>query len=180
MTQKAVSKIVGELKQDTTIEEWLISEAFEVPFFDNCKLNFTFMNDEPGFLNESDSTLSNFFSLGKQTRLEASELVYENCRKFLEDVGYDEADKYLWEIKDKNKIWDFVNPTGVYVSKRSRRDCDIYIQIACECDWEQEHGLQLVFRQGRKLTRVSSQDGHLTEADAYDKPDEQDKLLSEF
>jgi len=52
--------------------------------------------------------------------------------------------------------------------------------VACECDWEPEHGLQLVFRQGRKLTRISAQDGHLTEADAYDKPDEEDELLSKF
>lgn len=53
-------------------------------------------------------------------------------------------------------------------------------QAFCECDWEEEHGLQLVFRQGKKLTRISDQDGHLTEADAYDKPDEEDELLSKF
>ena len=52
--------------------------------------------------------------------------------------------------------------------------------MACECEWEQEHGLQLVFRQGKKLTRVSDQDGHLTKADAYGIPDNEDKLLSAF
>lgn len=52
--------------------------------------------------------------------------------------------------------------------------------MVCNCDWEYEHGLQFVFRQGRVLTRVSAEDGHLTEADAYDKPDSKDKLLSQF
>jgi hypothetical protein len=56
----------------------------------------------------------------------------------------------------------------------------MYVQIACQCDWEQEHELQLVFRQGRKLTRISYFDGHLTESDAYGKPDEEDELLSGF
>lgn len=37
-----------------------------------------------------------------------------------------------------------------------------------------------MFRQGKKLTRISDQDGHLTEADAYDKPDEEDELLSHY
>jgi hypothetical protein len=40
--------------------------------------------------------------------------------------------------------------------------------------------LQLVFRQGRQLTRVSGQDGHLTHADAYNVPDSEDALLSSF
>jgi hypothetical protein len=73
-----------------------------------------------------------------------------------------------------------VHPSEIYVTRRPKNDQDIYIQIACECDWEEEHGLQLVFRQGKKLTRVSSQDGHITEADAYGRPDEEDELLSQF
>lgn len=48
----------------------------------------------------------------------------------------------------------------------------------CGCEWEEEHGLQLVFKEGKKLTRISGYDGHITAADAYDIPDEQDELLS--
>jgi hypothetical protein len=99
---------------------------------------------------------------------------------FLDAVEYDEADEPLRQINNKNEIWEFIQPTEIYISRRHRRDNDIYLQVSCECDWEQEHGLQLVFRQGKKLTRISDQDGHLTEADAYDKPDEEDELLSKF
>lgn len=31
--------------------------------------------------------------------------------------------------------------------------------ISCECEWENEHGLQLIFKDGKSLTRVSSVDG---------------------
>ncbi len=98
----------------------------------------------------------------------------------LEAIGYDEADQSLKDITDPNEIWNFVHPSKIYVSRRHRRDKDIYIHITCRCDWEEEHGLQLVFRQGKKITRVSDIDGHLTESDAYDKADEDDELLSEF
>ena len=37
-----------------------------------------------------------------------------------------------------------------------------------------------MFRQGKVLTRVSHQDGHLTDADAFDKADSEDLLLSRF
>jgi hypothetical protein len=175
-----ISNVLGKLTQDKDIEEWLYSEEIAVPFFDNQKLAVIFMNNERNFVNESDSAIRNFLSLGNDERLKLSNLVHENCFEFLEQIDYDELDKPLWEIKDKNDIWNFVTPTKIYVSKRHRRDCDIYIQVSCECAWEQEHGLQLVFRQGKKLTRISDQDGHLTLADAFDKPDEEDKLLSEF
>ena len=66
------------------------------------------------------------------------------------------------------------------MARRSRRYEDIYINVTCECEWEKEHGLQIVFRQGKQLTRISEQDGHLTEADAYDKPDKEDALLNQF
>lgn len=175
-----ISKILGELNRDKDIEEWLYTEEIEVPFFDNQKFTFVFTKNDADFVNESETAIRSFLSLGNTERSSISDLVYKNCKDFLDDIGYDEFDKPLWEITDKNEIWNFVTPTKIYISKRFRRDCDIYIEIACECAWEQEHGLQLVFRQGKKLTRISDQDGHLTEADAFDKPDEQDKLLSEF
>ena len=99
---------------------------------------------------------------------------------FLNAVEFDEADQPLWNIKDENEIWNFIYPQTIFVTRRHRHDENIYINVTCECEWEQEHGLQLVFRQGKILTRISAQDGHITEADAYNKPDNEDKLLSQF
>ncbi len=35
------------------------------------------------------------------------------------------------------------------------------------CDWEREHGLQIVFKQGLFVNKVGAFDGHLTNSDAY-------------
>jgi len=46
----------------------------------------------------------------------------------------------------------------------------VYFSIEGNCDWEEEHGLQLVFRDGTEVTKVGQYDGHLkTETgDVYD------------
>ena len=182
MSQDIISKIIGRLKQEANFPDWWKSDAIEIPFFDNEKLTITFMDFEPDhdktFVEEADQALANFLQLTSADRNSISDLANKNCQDFLDAVGFDEADETLRQINKQDEIWKFIHPTEIYLTRRNRRDNDIYVQIACECDWEQEHGLQLVFRQGKQLTRISEQDGHLTEADAYDKPDEEDELLS--
>lgn len=187
MNKEIISKIIGRLKQEDNFPDWWKSEEISIPFFDNEKLTITFMDFEPEhdktFIDEADQALINFLKLNADDRNLISVLAYKNCMDFLDAVEYDEADEPdepLRQINNKNEIWNFIQPTEIYVTRRPYKEQDIYVQIACECDWEQEHGLQLVFRQGKKLTRISDQDGHLTEADAYDKTDEEDELLSRF
>ena len=180
--EKITSKIIGDLFQDS-FDDWWKSKPVFIPYF-NVNLEIIFIdfapNEDVNFIEEADVALSDFLNLSENNRNEISVLVHKNCTDFLDMVEYDEFDEPLHQIKDSNEIWNFVQPNQIYVSRRHRRDKDVYIQVSCSCDWEQEHGLQLVFRQGKKITRISDEDGHLTEADAYDKPDSDDELLSKF
>jgi hypothetical protein len=184
MTKEITSKIIGQLKQEDQFPDWWKSSKIEVPFFENEKLTVTFMDFEPKhdktFIEEADQALTNFLKLNLVDRNSISDLAYRNCKDFLDAVDFDEADQPLRQIKDYNEIWNFIHPTEIYVTRRPYKEHDVYLMLACECDWEQEHGLQLVFKQGKQLTRISDQDGHLTEAGAYDKPDEEDELLSNY
>ncbi len=132
------------------------------------------------FIEEADIALSNFLNLTTDYRLSISELAYNNYKHFRDSVSFDKTVQEHIRLNDKNEIWNYIHPTEIYRTRRPYNERDIYILLACECDREKEHGLQLVFRQGIKPTRISEQDGHLTEADAYDKPDEEDELLSQF
>lgn len=184
MSKEIISKVIGRLKQEDSLRNCWKSEEIEIPFFDNDKLSISFTDFDPehdkAFIDEADQALINFLKLSAYDRSLISELVYKNCMDTLDAVENDETDEAIRQLKTKNEIWKFIQSTGIYVTRRPYKDQDIYVQIACACDWENEHGLQLVFRQGKKLTRISDQDGHLTEADAYDKPDEEDQLLSRF
>ena len=145
---------------------------------------FTFMDVDPTldtiFISEADTAIRNFLNLATSDRDDYSELIYKNCTDALDTLGDDDANPDLANLNDPNEIWRFVNPSGIYISRRHRRETDIYLAVSCGCEWEEEHGLQLVFKQGKKLTRVSGHDGHIIEADAYDIPDEEDELLSKF
>ena len=178
-----VSQSLGILFQDSQFEDWWESIPKQVPLL-NETLKFTFMDLIPEgdnqYLEDADAALQNFLAKDESDRNQISELTYQHCLDFLNAVDYGDEDGTLRNLKDRNDIWDYVYPKEILVARRDRRDEDIYINISCECEWEKEHGLQLVFRQGKRLTRISEQDGHLTEADAYDKPDKEDKLLNQF
>ncbi|WP_435413603.1 DUF6985 domain-containing protein [Psychroserpens mesophilus] len=178
------SDIIGELNQDNQFEDWWHSLPIKIPFFNNKTVEIAFMGFVPEsdalFIKDADEALKTFLEKSETDRLSLSHLAYKNCMDFLNAIEFDEADQPLWNIKDENEIWNFIYPQTVFVTRRHRHDENIYINVTCECEWEQEHGLQLVFRQGKILTRISAQDGHITEADAYNKPDNEDKLLSQF
>jgi hypothetical protein len=184
MENKIVSQVIGELIQDGTFPDWWNSRTVAIPLFENHPMVITFKDfmpdDDDKLIAEADEALKHFLALGPEYKNNISALIKERCDEVLNDVEIHEDEQAMRDITDVNDIWKFVHPSEIYVSRRARRDEDIYVQIACECDWEPEHGLQLVFRQGKQLTRVSEQDGHLTEADAWDKPDEEDVLLSQF
>lgn len=178
------SKSIGYLFQNAQFEDWWESELIEIPFFNNKKMKITFMDFIPEsdteFIKEADEALQLFLQKNESDRLLISNLVHKNCMDFLNAVEFDEADQPLWDIQNENEIWNYVQPNEIFIARRPYNDEDIYVDINCECNWEQEHGLQLVFRKGKKITRVSQIDGHLTDADSYDKPDSEDKLLSQF
>jgi hypothetical protein len=164
--------------------DWWESGLVSIPFFDGEKLKITFMNflpqDDPKFIEEADTALSNFLKLGTIHRDSYSELIYKNYSECLD--GLDDEDRMLesLEFGSVQELWGFVEPGEIFVSRRNNNDMDIYIDISCECKWEEEHGLSLVFRQGKMLTRVSQHDGELTDADAFGKPDADDELLAKF
>ena len=59
-------------------------------------------------------------------------------------------------------IWEHVRPGPVHVARDE--DGVHYVGMEADCAWEKEHGLLLVWREGQVLTRVSNDDGGLTNA----------------
>jgi hypothetical protein len=170
MSSQVTSKVVGQLVEDHKSPGSWVSKEVPVPFLDGEKLRVFFEDFDPvedkEILAEADKALANFFALDNSYRESISHLVYKNCKDFLEATGFDEADQAMRDIKDEKEIWQFVHPTEIVVTPHPDDEYDMYVQVLCECDWEEEHGLQLVFHQGKKISRVSEQDGHLTDADA--------------
>ena len=176
------SKILGVLKQRDNVENWWTSAPTNVPLVE-AQIPFTFMDydakNDPSFLEEAEKALANFIKLDSFYKLQIAQNVFENfvdyC-SYIDEAGIPENMKGAQPLS----IWNHIHPTQVFLNRRESNDKDIYVVLTCECEWDKEHGLQLVFRQGKKLTRVSDQDGHLTDSDAFGFDDKDDKLLSSF
>ncbi|HQU82707.1 MAG TPA: hypothetical protein PKY59_06270 [Pyrinomonadaceae bacterium] len=158
---------IGKLKPHPDVpEEWLISKPILIPYFDEIKLEFTLQCDletDKSFLVNADKAISNFLSKNVSDRLSDSLNVFNNYREI-----QDYYDTQTWgapplQINHENEIWQYVNPGSVFICRGSNIDDNIYILITCECDWEPEHGLQLVFKNGLELTKVSGIDYDPTE-----------------
>lgn len=161
------SNIIGLLNQANGFDDWWESNPIAIPFFEDKKIAITYMDfvpeSDPTFIEEADLAIKTFLSKVATDRISISNAAYKNCMDFLNMVEYDEADQPLWNIKDKNDIWKFIYPHDIYVTRGHGKDEGIYINTACECEWEQEHGFQMVFKRGDQLVRLSAQDGYIGE-----------------
>ncbi|QDU44385.1 hypothetical protein Mal52_28660 [Symmachiella dynata] len=165
---------LGPLSPDTDVPDWLTSRPIAVPYFDGLELAFTLCGLEESDKNETVAVVRNFLDLDRRDRLAVGSYVFEYYLRYTELAA-----EFGWcsPINSQEDVWSHVHPTEVFVERRARGDREIYVQIAAECDWEPEHGLQIIYRAGEVLSRVSYQDGHLTHTDAFDLPEEQDQIV---
>ena len=106
--------------------------------------------------------LHSFFSLNNDDRLKVQPKVFKNYKEnedlFTDDEN-DEWGNYLPRLQE-SQVWNYCSPEEIYVD-RSYENEKIYIVVRFTCEWEVEHGMQFVYREGKTLTRVSPADGNL-------------------
>jgi len=115
---------------------------------------------------EFHDTIRNFISMDRKVLEDAQDHVYAYYSKVMESGWGDPP-----VIGSACEVWDFVRFGGEpFVSRRTHGDKKVYVSLECGCAWEQEHGLQIVFREGNFINKVGPFDGHLSNADAFDSP----------
>lgn len=149
---------LGTLQPDRDVKGWLKSEPVSIPYFDGQKLQFTIwdLEGDPSPQHFSDA-ITCFLRLDSLDRRHAADDVYRNFNNTVNAVGQDQVDCM---IPLSEQVWTHVHPRTLHVG-RNPADKKIYVMIAAECEWEPEHGLQLTYREGKSLHRVSEQDGHI-------------------
>lgn len=86
-------------------------------------------------------------------------------------MRWNECDEGYLEIPTQGEVWKHVRfGTEPFVTRRADTDEKIYISLESGCEWEPEHGLELVFKEGLRINKVGGYDGHLTNSDAFDDP----------
>jgi hypothetical protein len=127
-----------------------------------------------GYLEDPDQqafhvAIENFLMLDKSVLKAAEEHLFQYYKDFEKDwAAYD---KKMKPIKSAAEVWSHVRlGDEPVVSRRAYGDKGIYISLGGGCDWEEEHGLQIVFKNGLKVNKVGPFDGHVTNSDAVGEP----------
>ena len=155
MNGNMISKIVGKLKQDENFEECWNSELIEIPYFQDKPMKIVFTEAEnESYFTLADFAIGNFMRLSISDRDNHSLQIIENYKQ---NLIFDYTPRL--ELKSDNDIWNFVYPSDIILAQNETGE--VFVLVECGCEWEEEHGLQLVFKNGQQLTRVSYNDGGL-------------------
>lgn len=170
------SQVAGVLRLDAHFgDSWEAVELLAVPFFNGQQVAVTFecgAVPNADTIQVADAALLNFLALGEAERLASADAVLANYEGALANDGPP------LQLIAPVDIWKYVEPRHLHVISDEEATPDIYLLV--EAEWEPEHGIQLVFRQGRMLTRASQYDGHLTESQAESIPEEKDALMMQY
>lgn len=157
---------LGNLDWDTKSDEYR-SGPLPVPVLGGAPCRFIVEGyDNDSRKDDYHAAIINFLSAGPSVLKEAEASIY----RYYEDCNehWGQEDKEYVAIQSAGEVWGHVRlGDEALVSRRDSGDCGIYISLECECDWEREHGLQIVFKNGLRVNKVGPYDGHLTNSDAY-------------
>ena len=146
------------------------SEAVSIPVLAGAACHLVIEGyDDDANKEEFDAAVAAFLILDREALTVAAPAIFE----YYQDVLYWLADDEVpVRIAGADDVLDHVHPgPEIVVARAHRRDRRVYVSVECECDWEPEHGLQIVFREGTTVTKVGPFDGHLTNAAAYARDD---------
>ncbi|MCX6119887.1 MAG: hypothetical protein NT027_20320 [Proteobacteria bacterium] len=151
---------VGTVTADRNTGDF-VSEPLAVLGMQKSKIRFEKM-DPLVNLTEYAKVALNFLNSASSTLKMCVPFIYNYYRDVLESSDDDEKVK----IRDPDTVFQYVQFNEISILRR-KQDGLLYVLICCDCDWEMEHGLQIVLKGGKDVTMVGRYSGHLSNADAY-------------
>lgn len=146
--------------------DWLSEEA-AIPFLNGLKVPIRLDFDDQelqDLKDEIEQTLLNALALDDRDRDIAKTHLYAYYKDFVLDVG-EECLEEMPPQNDESNILDYVHISTLSIC-RSQMTEDFYCQFTGGCDWEEEHGVLISFKDGKTIARVGDY-GHVSNADAY-------------
>lgn len=164
--------LLGELKPDKQFASWLWSKAIAVPVLGkDCRFILENYAQDPR-PEEFHTAIANFLAAPPAVlRAVESELFeyYKDCEESWLELDHPPiAQADIWSHIDLGD--------APLVSRRPYGDEGIYLSLECGCAWEEEHGLQIVFKNGERVNKLGPYDGHQTNSDAYGDDDLEDVI----
>lgn len=145
----------------------MVTTPVPVPLLSGHHCRFVFLDHDDDARPRMIGAARSFLDAGADAVRDLEPYVYRYCRDVL--TSLDESERPI-EVPHRAELFGHVR-FGEEIVVRARFDGDaedgVYLSLGCECDWEPEHGLMLVFRDGPIVAKVGPYDGHVTNADAF-------------
>lgn len=147
---------LGLVVEDADFEVYR-STAVPVPVLGGSECEFVVQGYEDHPDPEAyHEVIQTFLALGPSALTDAAPAVYDYYLRTRELLG-DELDVEIAGPQDVFQYVDLGDEPEVLCDETGR----VFVSLECNCDWEPEHGLQLVFRDGAAITKVGPYDGQL-------------------
>lgn len=156
---------LGPVTHDADLD-WHFSQPIPVPMLDGkpCQIVVECYNEDDR-KEEFHAAIANFLAQGAGALKIAEPHIFQYYQDCKNDCPEDLEDLV---IPTASEVWNHVRLGGEpNILRRPYGDKGVYVLLECGCDWEPEHGLELVFKNGESLCKVGPFDGHLTNSDAY-------------
>jgi hypothetical protein len=157
---------LGPVKRDAKLG-WYRSKPIPIPLLGRKKGRIIVEDyDEDQKPEEYHVAIANFLSLTPAVLKAAAPYVFQYYEAT--KANFAPGDREFVPIASASEVFRYVRlGTEPVVTRRAHGDKGIYVSLGCECDWEEEHGLQIVFKNGLIINKVGPYNGHLTNSDAY-------------
>jgi hypothetical protein len=150
--KRSLAEIVGPLKANPGYAGCYESVPIPIPYFSqSMKITFS-KGNESIFMEGAEVVLKRFLQLTEEDRLSNSKMVERYYGACVKELGAQPLN-----ISSAKEVCTLVTPTQVFIEQNIKGR--YYVTISCKCEWEKTYGLQLVFREGKKLTRANGHDG---------------------
>jgi len=153
---------LGQVRSDGPGSHISVPISVKVLSGERCEISVEGYEDDE---NQEDFhvAIANFLSI-EPSVLDAAEpyifQYYQDCSAYVPELT----------IRSSDEVWRHISFGYPTVFRDLSGNGGIYVSLECGCDWEEEHGLEIVFRNGAEVNKIGPCDGHPTNSDAYDDP----------
>ena len=158
---------LGQLTKDAE-NDWLVSAPVALAALDGqaCRFLLEGYENDPAPADFS-TAIRHFLALDPSALRAVEDAIYayyQDYRQLAPELGS--------QIAQASAVWSHISyGDEVLVCRRAQGDQAVYLLLECECDWAPEEGLQLIFKEGSRVSRVGPFDDFLSNGDYYGLPE---------
>jgi hypothetical protein len=159
--------IIGTVTKDEELG-WYYSEPIPVQVLGGQRCRFILSGyDDDANKDDFHTAIKNFLSINESVLHDAEPHIFQYYQDF--NADWEADDEEFITIESPADVWRHIQlGAKPMVTRRGYGDQGIYISLDCECDWEVEHGLEIVFKNGLRINKIGQFNSHCTNSDAYD------------